>query len=129
MLTAAQKAKVRTYLGWSAQYAQTDHALEGAFDGLATQPEHEALVIALIADIDGIKTKLLDSHKRLKAVKVGSIELDGMRTEIAGLRWEGARLTGEMSAIMGVERKHNIFSSGSGRTNWFYGPIGDRNGF
>lgn len=121
-LTATQKADIRNALGWSAQFSQTDNALENAFDGLETQPEHEAQVIALLADIALVKAQLVDARKRLKGLKVGSIELDAFRSEMAALRWEGQRLTGEMAAIVGVERRHDIFSSGSpGRQGW-YGP-------
>lgn len=111
-LTAQQRAEVRRVLGWSAQYSQTDSALEGAFDGLATEPEHETQVIELLADIALVRAQLIDSRKRLKATKVGSIELDTMRKEMAALRWEGMRLTGELASIMGVERRNNVFGSG-----------------
>lgn len=121
-LTLQQRADVRNALGWSAQFAQTDNALENAFDGLAAQPEHEAQVIAILADIVAIKDQLVDARKRLKGLKVGSIELDAFRSEMTALRWEGRRRTGEIASIMGVERRHDIFGSGTpGRTGW-YGP-------
>ena len=128
-LTLQQRADVRNALGWSAQFAQTDNALENAFDGLSTQPEHETQVIALLADIVAVKAQIIDSRKRLKGLKVGSIELDAFRHEMAALRWDGQRLTGEMASIMGVERRHDIFSSGSpGRQGW-YGPTGSDSNF
>ena len=123
-LTLQQRADVRNSLGWSAQFSQTDNALENAFDGLETQPEHENQVIALLGDIVAIKDQIIDSRKRLKGLKVGSIELDAYRHEMAALRWDGQRLTGEMASIIGVERRHDIFSSGTpGRVGW-YGPTG-----
>jgi hypothetical protein len=132
MLTATQKAQVRTYLGWSPRYGGTDSALENAFAALVLEPEHEVIVIALLTDLAGIETKLLDSHKRLKAVKVGSIELDAFKTEIIGLRSEGMRLTGKLSVGLGVERRHNVFGTDSGPRAWWSGPSygsGDRNYF
>lgn len=124
-LTLQQRADVRNALGWSAQFSQTDNALENAFDGLETQAEHETQVIALLADIAAVKAQIVDSRKRLKGLKVGSIELDAFRSEMAALRWDGQRLTGELASIMGVERRHNIFGSGTpGRTGW-YGPTED----
>lgn len=123
-LTPQQRADVRNSLGWSAQFAQTDNALENAFDGLETQPEHETQIIALLADISAVKLQIVDARKRLKGLKVGSIELDAFRSEMTALRWDGQRLTGEMASIMGVERRHDIFSSGTpGRQGW-YGPTG-----
>ena len=118
-LTAQQRADVRNALGWSAQFSQTDNALENAFDGLETNPEHEAQVIALLADIAAVKTQLVDSRRRLKGLKVGTIELDAFRSELAALRWDGKRLTGELASIVGVERRHDIFGSGTpGRVAW-----------
>lgn len=127
-LTTQQRADVRNSLGWSAQFAQTDNALENAFDGLSAQPEHETQVVALLADIVLIKAQLVAARGRLLGTKVGSIELDAFKHEMAALRWEGKRITGEMASIMGVERRHDIFSSGSpGRTGW-HGPT-DENYF
>jgi hypothetical protein len=97
---------------------------------LVLEPEHETIVIALLTDLAGIETKLLDSHKRLKAVKVGSIELDAFKTEIIGLRSEGMRLTGKLSVSLGVERRHNVFGTDSGPRAWWDGPRGgERNYF
>ena len=114
-LTATQRADVRTALGWSARFHQTDSRLEQAMNALAAEPESETQVIALLAEVVDIKTKLKTAHSRLKAVKVGSINLDGLRTEIVGLRMEGQRHTGEIAAILGVERRHDIFSSSAPR--------------
>lgn len=114
-LTDQQKADVRIALGWSARFHQTDSRLEQAMSALDSEPEHEAQVVALLAEVVDIKTKLKTAHSRLKAVKVGSINLDGLRTELAGLRMEGRRHTGEMAAILGVERRHDIFSSSGPR--------------
>lgn len=122
-LTATQKAKVTAFLGWSAFYAQTDSALNNAFGALETEPEMEALVISILTDLEAIEVKLIDAHKRLKAIRVGTIGLDEPRgqsyRELSGLRWEGMRLTGKLSSIMGVERRHNVFGSGSGPASWF----------
>ena len=128
-LTLQQRADVRRYLGWSAQFSQTDNALENAFDGLETQPEHETQVVSLLTEISDIRTKLLDSHNRLKAIKVGSIGLDTYRSELAALRDEGMRLTGELASIMGVERRHNIFGNGSPSRQGWYGPTGDSDNY
>ena len=115
-LTAVQRADVRAALGWSARFHQFDSRLEQAMNALATEPEAEAQVIALLAEVTDIETKLKAAHSRLKATKVGSINLDGLRTEQAGLRAEGRRHTGKLAAILGVERRHDIFSSSGPRT-------------
>lgn len=123
-LTATQRAQVRTVLGWSAQYSQTDNKLENAFDGLATEPEHEALVIAALADVDLIEAQMVDARKRLKAVKVGSIGLDTYRSEMMALRDEGRRVVGKIAVIMGVEVRHDIFSPHGPQRVGYNGPVG-----
>jgi hypothetical protein len=108
-LTNAQKADTRAYLGWSARFHQFDSRLEQAMSALATEPEHEAQVIVLLASILDIKTKLVASHSRLKASKVGSIDLNP--AEIPMLRKEGKRFVGEIASILGVETRRDIFGS------------------
>lgn len=110
-LTATQRADVRLTLGWPAQFHQTNSRLEQAMNALDTEPEHEAQVIALLASVVDIDTKLVDAHKRLKAVKVGSINLDTLRSEIAGLRMEGRRFVARLASILGVPTQNDYFGS------------------
>ncbi len=82
-------------------------------NALDTEPESEALVIARLADIAGMRTKLLDSHGRLKASTVGSIKLNPV--EVQNLRSEGARFCNDIASNLGVGIRHNIFSSSPAR--------------
>jgi hypothetical protein len=108
-LTETQKAQVRLYLGYSGRWHQTDSVLEKAFTAIATVPEDETTVVtALNACID-IDAKLTDAHGRLKAMKVGSIDLPGHR-EIEVLRDEGARHVNRMASKLGAPVRHNAFS-------------------
>jgi hypothetical protein len=113
-LTDAQKADTRAALGWSARFHQFDSRLEQAMSALDTEPDHEAQVIALIASVADIETKLLASHSRLKASTVGSIKLNP--NEIPMLRKEGKRFVGQIASILGVETRRDIFSSSPNRT-------------
>ena len=125
-LTDQQKADVRNALGWSARFHQFDSRLEQAMSALATEPEHEQQVIDLLADVASMKTKLTDSHNRLKASKVGSIDLNPM--EVQWLRKEGARFCNEIASILGVGIRHNIFSDTPARDfAGFGGPSGSGN--
>lgn len=83
-----------------------------AMDG--SDSDTQALVVGLIASLVDVDAKLLDAHTRLKAKKVGSIELtlDG---ELMSLRSEGRRFAGRLATILGVEVQHDVFS-GKGPT-------------
>jgi len=111
-LTDVQRADVRFFLGWSARFHQFDSRLEQAMNAISTEPEAETLVLGEIAACKDIDTKLTAAHARLKALKVGSIGLSGPG-EIQALRKEGKRHTTRMAAIFGVERRIDVFSSGS----------------
>lgn len=123
-LTAQQRASVRYYTGWSGRFAQFDSALEQALNGADNDAEVQALItnpvtgappglLALLADVDA---KLLAAHGRLKAGKVGSIELNG--GELTQLRSEGRRFVGRLCAVLGVDRRVDVFGSGGGGSNY-----------
>lgn len=125
-LSDAQRAQVRLYLGWPARFLQTDSALELAMRALDTTPESEALVTSLLASLADIDTKLEAAHARLKAAKVGSIELNG--AELVQLRGEGRRFAGRLAALLGVELRVDVFSNNPSthRSSW-NGPVGGGN--
>ena len=116
-LTEAQKTQVRSYLGWSARFHQFDSRLEqamNAVDGTAsetliTDTLANGGILASLADID---TKLTAAHGRLKATKVGSIELN--RSEVIQLRREGRRWVGRLASLLGVEVRNNAYGSAHG---------------
>lgn len=123
-LTEAHRASIENYLGWSARFRQMDSALDQAMDAIATLPEREALItnaltaappgiLAALADIDA---KIIKAHGRLKADKVGSIELN--RGELGQLRSEGRRFVNRLSRLLGVEIRANVFGSGGSADNW-----------
>lgn len=123
-LTEAQQALVENYLGWTARFRQMDSSLSQAMNAIATLPEREALItnaidgtppgiLAALADIDA---KIVKAHGRLKADKVGSIELN--RGELGQLRSEGRRFVNRLSTVLGVEIRRNVFGSGGSAENW-----------
>ncbi len=131
-LTDIQKANIRMYLGWSGRWHQSDSRLEQAMSAIETEPEHERQLtnpdpapvgeeIGVLTRLSDIDTKLNDAHGRLKALKVGSIDLPAHR-EIEMLRKEGRRYVGRMAAILGVEVRQDVYSSTKPRT--FQGPFG-----
>jgi len=119
--TDTEKADIRRALGWPARFHQHDSRLEHSMLALDSLPAHEDQVREILVCVADIRVRLKDSLKRLKANKVGSIEMKTLTEEMAGLRWEGRRLTGELSSIMGVPRWHDTFGSSSFRGRGFGG--------
>ena len=121
--TPAQRAQIRTYLGWTARFAQTDTRLEWAMNAVDADSDtsnHDNVValLTLIQTMD--ETTIPGSYLNLKANEVGSIKISGAGMkgeEIAVLRSEGRRLVGKLAVIFGVEVRHDIFS-GSGPSNY-----------
>lgn len=110
-LTATERVKIRFYLGWSARFHQFDSRLEQALNAVDMDSDTETFVRDdLIAALDDIRTKLTDAHGRLKAMKVGSINLPGNQ-EVMTLRQEGQRHASSLASTLGVEIRHNVFGS------------------
>lgn len=129
-LTAAEKSKIRLFLGWSERFHQTDSRLEQALlavDADATGETYNR-INTLLQSIADIETRITDAYSRLKAIKVGSIELPGMM-ELGALRSEGRRFVGRLAALLGVAVRHDAFAAGGGHvfadaTGSNYPPMG-----
>lgn len=121
-LTDAQRADVYFFCGWPQRYVQVNTALEMALNAIALKPAQEALLgNSLTSNPPGLLAQarqLYDvtipaAYKRLKAIKVGSIELSGPG-ELRELSRQGQRLVGAICSTLGVERDADVFSPGSG---------------
>ena len=121
-LTAAQRADCYFFCGWPQRYVQVNTALEWALDAIASKPEMQALVgNAITASPIGLLAQLRlmydvtipGAYRRLKALKVGSIELSG-NGELRALEAQGQRLVNSLCAVLGVERDVDVFRPGSG---------------
>lgn len=109
-LSATNKADIRFFLGWSARFHQSDSRLEMAMSAMDNDPEGSVLVLAEVEKCKDIDAKLLDAHGRLKALKVGSIDLPGNR-EIETLEEQGRLSVGRIAQSLGVEVRHDVFGS------------------
>ncbi len=111
VLTSVQRMKIRLYLGWSERFHQTDSRLEQSMNALDSSQSDDAraYVITALTSLADIDTRLTDALSRLKALKVGSIELPGPG-EIGMLRSEGRKFAGRIASILGVEIRHDVFS-------------------
>lgn len=127
-LTAQQRADIRTFCGWSARFLQTDSALERAMNAIDGVTEVETQVTTLVTKCKDIETRVTAALDNLDAVKVGSIELNG--AQIGQLRREGRRYASQICAILGVEKRHDVFSaSGPDTRAGFFGPYGGSGNF
>lgn len=108
-LTLTQAAQVRHYLG-------IPDGLEVwvSFEGqlAAISAENQTIIVGLLASLAAIDAQLASAPSRLKALKVGSIELSGFG-EIDGLRAEGRRLVGRLCSLFGLTAPaFDVFSEG-----------------
>ena len=90
--TEAQRVKVRMYLGWSARFWQMDSRLEQAMNAVDDKADTVSYCQGLLTSLEEVDTAITGCYTRLKALKVGAIELSGhgemaaLRSEVAGLR-------------------------------------------
>jgi hypothetical protein len=120
-ITSAQRAQIRYYLGWSARFHQTDSRLEQAMNAIdvGDVDTYNLIVSSISATPPGLLASLTDVDSRIsaaggaldrvKAMKVGSIELPGLQ-EIGVLRSQGRQFAGRLAALLGVEVRHDVFS-------------------
>jgi len=112
MLTDDQKLDIRLYLGWSERFHQFDSGLEMAIRAIDGDPATPAAtrVLGLIDECKRIDTALVQAERRLKAVSVGPIDLNG--AEISQLRDRGRQFVGRIATILGVEVRNDIYGAG-----------------
>lgn len=109
--TNAERAKIRMYVGWSARFHQSDSRLEQAMSAVDQEVDNSSrdLIIGHITALDAISTRITAAYDRLKALKVGSIDLPAEK-EIGMLRSEGRRIGGIVASIFGVETRHDVWA-------------------
>jgi hypothetical protein len=86
--------------------------LEQAMNSIESRVEEQAVCTGLLTALADIDTRITGSYGRLKAMKVGAIELTG-HGELMALRSEGRRLSGRLAATLAVDVQHDVWS-GSG---------------
>lgn len=110
--TLAEKVDIRLYTGWSGRWHQVDSDLERAMSAIETEPEAETLIRGLLVSCRDIDAKMVDAHGRLKAMKVGSIDLTG-GGELDELRGEGRRFSGRICSHLGVDFREDCWAGAS----------------
>lgn len=105
--TEDEKAAIREFAGWGSRFLQFDDALENA---LATAGEHAATAARIrthLTELARIDTAITAAEARLKAAKVGTIELNAL--EIDQLRSRGRQFAARMCRALGVEARGDAF--------------------
>lgn len=118
-LTAAQRAEITIFCGWSARFHQTDDKLDRAMNAIESYPEYEALLTNALAPIDGsppgliaccrdAMAKLRLAMNRKKASSVGSIKLNEL--ELENIRGLGRQYATQMCLLLGVKKRGDVFA-------------------
>ena len=124
VITDAQEADIYFFCGWPQRWLQTTMSpLEQALRAIANKPVMLALLTnAITATPKGLLAQARDlfdvqfsgAYRRLKAIKVGSIELSG-HGELNMLARQGQRLVGTICSVLDIQRGEDVFRPGSGR--------------
>jgi hypothetical protein len=111
-LTSAERAQVRTVLGYADTPAYPNTWLEGTLSALSS--DAEAQVRALLGELAAIDAQLTDCRaNRLKVSTVDGINLSGPG-EMRALLREASRRAHTISLIVGIEKAGDPYKSGSG---------------
>ena len=107
--TATERTTIRMYLGWSARFLQFDDALERAMDAVGANPDTstQTQIQGFLTEAARIDTAITAAEARLKAAKVGSIELNA--AEIEQLRGRGRQNVARIARAFGVEVRGDAY--------------------
>ena len=129
-LSGYERRQIRKYLGWDVLELNTgieNVRLESALTTVDADADtlrllQDPLIVApagsgspgILAQLYDVEERLLAAKNRLKADKVGSIELN--RAELVQLNREGMRLASQLAHLIGVEIKDGgaFFGTGNG---------------
>lgn len=110
--SSPEKANIRFYLGFQDQFRDVNTTLESQMAG-GMSTDGETLTRSILASLDDVDTKIVAAHSRLKAKKVGSIDLPG-GDELIWLRGEGRRFVARLATMFGVAPKTDVYGEGFG---------------
>ena len=122
-LDAAERAKIRRYLGWSARFHQTDDMLEQAMNAIATEVEDELLVKADLVLLVQIDAELEGIVVIAKATQVGGLQLRAAYQQVV-LRSRGRRVSNRIASAMGVTKRGDAFGTRQAGLARYYGTLG-----
>ena len=131
-LTDAQRADCYFFCGWPQRFVQINTELEFALNAIVQKPEMQNLLGNALTDSPpGLLAQARNLHdvtspsayRRLKALKVGSIELSGPG-ELRELCRQGRRLVNAICGVLGVHRGEvDVFGPGTGTNDYSIGSV------
>jgi hypothetical protein len=112
MLTATEQQKIIWFLGWPAKtiipgsthYDQTIVTRMAALD-----PDTESVTRSLLLQLDNVRAQYTASTSRMKATKVGDIEINSKEHDLLGKEYR--RLLKELAVLLDIPMLNN----GNGR--------------
>lgn len=110
--TDTERARLRSLLGWSSLYHETDDRLENAMDAFENIPADLARVRELLTELTTIDVLITSARDTAGVLVAGSIELAADSGQ-GFHKTEGRRLVNAIAALIGVQVKRNFYSAGS----------------
>ncbi|HEY1697978.1 MAG TPA: hypothetical protein VGG39_37720 [Polyangiaceae bacterium] len=115
--TEADRATIRSYLGFPALFLQADPRLEAAMTAVlaiadnGTRPDNstELQIRGWLAQLASIETRLESLWDEAEALKVDELGVDPMRAMVM-LRAEGRRIVGRVARALGTSPRHDVFT-------------------
>jgi hypothetical protein len=116
--TEADRATIRSYLGFPALFLQADPRLEVAITSVQSEadggvrPDNstELQIRGWLAQLAKIESRLEEIWDEAEALKVDELGIDPMRA-MALLRAEGRRLVGRVARALGTAPRHDVFGA------------------
>jgi hypothetical protein len=115
--TEADRAILRSYLGFPALFLQADPRLELAMTSVLSLADHgtrpdnstELQIRGWLAQLATIEARLESLWDEAEALKVDELGVDPMRAMML-LRAEGRRLVGRIARALGTSPRYDVFS-------------------
>ncbi len=118
--TSAQKAQIRTYLGYPGLFLTQNPRLEGALETCGSDTDYSALVIGGLAELADIDSRLATTARSLAGLTAAVGDADFKPGQvIADLRNLGREWIGRISFWTGVTPLNDYYSgAGYGDDGW-----------
>ena len=115
--TEADRATIRSYLGFPALFLQADPRLEAAMTAVQSEADGgvrpdgstETQNRGWLAQLAKVESRLEELWDEAEALKVDELGVDPMRA-MAMLRAEGRRVVGRIARALGTAPRHDVFS-------------------
>ncbi len=115
--TEADRAAIRSYLGFPALFLQADPRLEAAMTAVQSEADRgvrpdgstETQIRGWLVQLAKVESRLEELWDEAEALKVDELGVDPMRA-MALLRAEGRRVVGRIARALGTAPRHDVFS-------------------